>query len=62
MVVDITDLRAKQPTLFHRLRLDDFLFENLYLRNGDFDDEDESVVSEVARGPSTKEEGLSSAG
>ena len=46
LVVDITDLRAKQPTLSHRLRLDDFLFENLYLRNGDFDDEDESVVSE----------------
>ena len=45
LVVDITDLRAKQPELSDRLRLDDFLFENLYLRKGDFDEEDESVVS-----------------
>ncbi len=46
LVVDITDLRAKQPKLSHRLRLDDFLFENLYLKKGDSDEEDESVVSE----------------
>ncbi len=35
LVVDITDLRAKQPKLSRRLRSDDFLFENLYLRKGD---------------------------
>lgn len=46
LVVDITDLPAKQPKLSHRLRLDDFLSENLYLRNGDSDEEDVSVVSE----------------
>jgi len=46
LVVDITDLRAKQSKLSYRLRSDDFLFENLYLRKGDSDEEDESVVSE----------------
>jgi len=37
---------AKQSKLSYRLRSDDFLFENLYLRKGDSDEEDESVVSE----------------
>jgi len=46
LVVDITDLRAKHPKLSRCLRSDDVLFENLYLRKGDSDEEDESVVSE----------------
>jgi len=46
LVVDITDLRAKQPELSDRLRLNDVLFENMYLRKEDSSDEEEqSIVS-----------------
>ena len=46
LIVDITNLRAKQSKLFHRLRLNDFLFENLYLKKEDSDEKDEFVVFE----------------
>lgn len=49
-IVDITDLRAKQPDsksmVSNRLRRDDSLFKDMYLRKEDTDDEDESVVSQ----------------
>lgn len=45
LVVDITDLRAKQSVMSNRLRLNDFLFGNMYLRKGNINEEDESVVS-----------------
>lgn len=46
LIVDITNLRVKQSKLFYCLRLNNFLFENLYLKKEDFNEKDEFVVFE----------------